>query len=373
MSKLQGEKIVSLAVRDAVKPRGVLGIGRGLDDPRSCELADDGTPHARWRRVAPWRSYPSMRSAVHAQSIMRSPSLNVGAAHPEHQSDDNAADRSGPRRQNVAEPPDPSGLWLRLSRRRRRVSRISRSLRRRSLRLTVPAAAGASGKGKNSGPRRNVSQVAGSTALTVANEIVAEIDGTLTDAQADELARRHGLARLQSQNFPLIGATIGLFRITDRRSVETVSREFAADAGVRSVQPNFRYVLQDQKAAPTEGDPAQYALAKAPAARGAHAGARRQHHRRRDRFRHRCQASGTRGCDCGQLRCARQQGRSACPRHRRCRRDRGACAADGKRAGGADSGDPRFQHTRQRARKARPSCCSRGSTTPPRMARRSSI
>ena len=59
----------------------------------------------------------------------------------------------------------------------------------------------------------------------VANEIVAEIDGALSDAQADELARRHGLARLQSQNFPLIGATIGLFRITDRRSVETVSRE----------------------------------------------------------------------------------------------------------------------------------------------------
>ena len=77
---------------------------------------------------------------------------------------------------------------------------------------------------------------------TVANEIVAEIDGSLSDAQADELARRHGLARLQSQNFPLIGATIGLFRITDRRSVEAASREFATEAGVRSVQPNFRYV-----------------------------------------------------------------------------------------------------------------------------------
>ena len=82
------------------------------------------------------------------------------------------------------------------------------------------------------------------------------------DAQADELARRHGLARLQSQNFPLIGSTIGLFRITDRRSVEAVSREFATEAGVRSVQPNFRYVLQEQKAELTEGDPAQYAVAK---------------------------------------------------------------------------------------------------------------
>ncbi|WP_440638726.1 S8 family serine peptidase [Bradyrhizobium sp. PUT101] len=96
-----------------------------------------------------------------------------------------------------------------------------------------------------------------------ANEFVAEIDGTLSVTEADELARRHGLARVASENFPLIGATFGLFRITDGRPAETVRREFAADGSVRSVQPNFRYVLQDQKSSvPVEGDPAQYALAK---------------------------------------------------------------------------------------------------------------
>jgi len=121
---------------------------------------------------------------------------------------------------------------------------------------------GASGKGKNGGPRRNVLRTADANLHTVANEIVAEIDGALTDAQADAMARRHGLARLRSQNFPLVGATIGLFRITDRRPVETVSREFAAEANVHSVQANFRYLLQDQKVVATEGDPAQYALAK---------------------------------------------------------------------------------------------------------------
>ena len=38
-------------------------------------------------------------------------------------------------------------------------------------------------------------------------------------------------------------------------------REFAAAAGVRNVDFNFRYYLQQQKT-PTEGDPAQYAVAK---------------------------------------------------------------------------------------------------------------
>jgi hypothetical protein len=120
-------------------------------------------------------------------------------------------------------------------------------------------------KGRVSRPRRDVAQ----TALdqrTVANEIVAEIDGSLSNVQADELARRHGLVRLESQNFPLIGGTIGLFRVTDRRPLETARREFATEAGVRSAQPNFRYILQDnlqaRKAALTEGDPAQYALPK---------------------------------------------------------------------------------------------------------------
>jgi subtilisin family serine protease len=116
---------------------------------------------------------------------------------------------------------------------------------------------GASGKAKNNGPRRNVAQTVPNQ-RSIANEIVAEIDGPLTDA----LARRHGLARLDSQNFPLVGATIGLFRVTNRRSIETVSRELATEATVRSVQPNFRYILQEQTALPTEGDPAQYALAK---------------------------------------------------------------------------------------------------------------
>jgi subtilisin family serine protease len=116
-------------------------------------------------------------------------------------------------------------------------------------------------KNKKGGPGQDAPQAA-LNPRTVTGELVAELDGSLSDAQADELARRHRLERIGSQNFPLIGSTIGLFRIVDRRPVEMVSREVAAEAGVRSVQLNFRYLLQDQKAVLTEGDPAQYANVK---------------------------------------------------------------------------------------------------------------
>jgi hypothetical protein len=107
------------------------------------------------------------------------------------------------------------------------------------------------------GPRRSTARAAVSPRY-LSDQIIAEVD----TAQADELARRHRLTRIGSQELPFIGSAMSLFRITDRRSVENVRTELAADASVRSVQLNFRYVLQDQKSVLTEGDPAQYALAK---------------------------------------------------------------------------------------------------------------
>jgi hypothetical protein len=201
-------------------------------------------------------------SAVQAQSIMRSPNINVGSRIPSI----SVTPRINP---NVA------GTAV------TRIGRASPNLRTyppcsyayrdsdgqcRDQAVTSAdggSSGGGSLKGKRNGPRRNVAQTTLNLSA-VTGELVAEMDGALTDAQADAWARRHGLVRRESQNFPIVGATIGLFRITDRRSFETVSRELATDAaaGVRSVQPNFRYFLQDQKVALTEGDPAQYALLK---------------------------------------------------------------------------------------------------------------
>ncbi|MBR0718288.1 S8 family serine peptidase [Bradyrhizobium liaoningense] len=134
--------------------------------------------------------------------------------------------------------------------------------------IDQPNAGGDGGSGKTgkksagNGRRNNTTQAAVNL-RTFANEFVAEMDVRTSPADADEFARRHGLTRLALENFPLIGATFGLFRIADGRPYDTVRREIVADGSVRSLQENFRYVLQDQKAGvPTEGDPAQYALAK---------------------------------------------------------------------------------------------------------------
>lgn len=235
-------------------------------------------------------------AALHAQSIMRSPNLNIGPRI--SRINPNIAGRVNPNavgRAAAAASVGRTGPSISTSNVGPRISvSTARSVPHIGVRSTLPylhtspnlyplcddlggdaacgyqqTAAGDGGgnaavKSKARGPRRNVAQAA-LNQRPVASEIVAEIDGALSDAQADELARRHGLVRLQSQNFPLIGATVGLFRVTDRRPLETARGELATEAGVRSAQPNFRYVLQEQKQdqkAVTEGDPAQYALAK---------------------------------------------------------------------------------------------------------------
>jgi len=118
-------------------------------------------------------------------------------------------------------------------------------------------------KGKNNSSNKTP-QIA-TNLRAVPRELVAEIDSKLSTADADALARRYGLERIASQEFRLIGSTIGLFRIIDQRPVDSVRRDFAADSSVKSVQLNFRYVLmdqKDQKRGETEGDAAQYAVAQ---------------------------------------------------------------------------------------------------------------
>jgi subtilisin family serine protease len=217
-------------------------------------------------------------SRVHAQSIMRAPNLNVGARVPTI----NPSVGAG----TIARmPPAGGGSTLRtgpqtgVQSARSTISnaRLSsgpacqyafRGPDGECSARPVTSTGGGKGTskgasaGKGGGKQPNNSAQAAINLRAVPNELVAEIDGALSPAAADELARRHGLERIASQNFPLLGGTIGLFRIVDRRPLDTVRRELAADASVRSVQLNFRYFLQDQKKTSSEGDASQYAVAQ---------------------------------------------------------------------------------------------------------------
>jgi len=201
--------------------------------------------------ILPFASFEG--STAHAQSIMRTPSINIQSRIPSI----TTITRIDPGRAVT-------GLGGASSRIRPGCGYAYRESSGDCSDQPVASGDGG-GAGRGSGKKgskdtgRNTAQNALSSRV---NELVAEVDGAQSDAQVDALARRHGLMRLESQNFPLVGATIGLFRITNRKTVEAVSRELGADRSFRLVQPNFRYVLQDQNAEPIEGDPAQYANAK---------------------------------------------------------------------------------------------------------------
>jgi subtilisin family serine protease len=191
-------------------------------------------------------------SAASAQSAMRGPSINsinVGPRAPNLNINPNINPNIGPSINPTVRyspnlnydggPPD-------------------QSPRRVKLRESGPPDSSNSSVGKT---KKNVLTVADSR--FVAREIVIEVDGNPTDAEADIIARRHRLTRVQSQNFPLIGSTMFRWRIPDNRSVNAVVRELVADNTIKSAQPNYRFTLQQAAvSALAEGDPAQYALAK---------------------------------------------------------------------------------------------------------------
>ncbi|MFZ1173801.1 MAG: S8 family serine peptidase [Bradyrhizobium sp.] len=188
-------------------------------------------------------------SAALAQSIMRSPSLNISSRVP-------SIDRSMPRID-----PNLAG---------RGVMGLGNNIRFQPSCTAADRDSGncsgdvttSSNSRKNGKKAGNSSSDASLASRAITNEIVAEIDGTLSEAQVDALARRHGLRRIESRNFELIGVTIGLFRITGGKTLEAASRQFAQDGSVRSLQPNFRYTLQGESAGAAEGDPAKYPQAE---------------------------------------------------------------------------------------------------------------
>lgn len=90
------------------------------------------------------------------------------------------------------------------------------------------------------------------------NEVVIEVAGRPSQAQVEALARRHRLNREESQVFNLTGTTMFRWTIPDGRNVATVVRSLEQDPSILSVQPNYRYMLQQQQT--RTGDGIQYAV-----------------------------------------------------------------------------------------------------------------
>jgi subtilisin family serine protease len=103
------------------------------------------------------------------------------------------------------------------------------------------------------------SRAAAADPTYVPNEVLIEITGQPTDAQVQDIAKRHKLRRVQSQHIALLNTTFYRWRIPDGRSVDTVVKQLSADRGIASVQRNSIFRLQDEQAAKP---PFQYALAK---------------------------------------------------------------------------------------------------------------
>ena len=103
----------------------------------------------------------------------------------------------------------------------------------------------------------------------VPDEVLIEVASSTSPQAINALQRRHRLTQVEQQTFQLAGTTLYRWRIPDRRSVANVVRSLQGEAAVASVQPNYLFTLQNEaqpqdedKSPASEGDPAQYELAK---------------------------------------------------------------------------------------------------------------
>jgi subtilisin family serine protease len=93
-----------------------------------------------------------------------------------------------------------------------------------------------------------------------AHEVLVETAPGASPAAIAEIARRHGLVEVETRSLALIGVSLRLWRIPDRRDVATVTRELGTESALSRAQPNYLYrPVEDSSEAAA---PEQYSLAK---------------------------------------------------------------------------------------------------------------
>jgi subtilisin family serine protease len=124
---------------------------------------------------------------------------------------------------------------------------------------------GASGGGSNAtssggGNNRGTTPVAQSDQPYVSNEVIIAFALNTAPQAIDQFARRYDLTQVETQNFPLIGASLYRWRVGGNRTVGSVISAAGSENIVASIQPNYFFALQDEMPAATRGDASQYVL-----------------------------------------------------------------------------------------------------------------
>ena len=132
-----------------------------------------------------------------------------------------------------------------------------------------PPLSGTGGNGVNNGNNGYLNARGGLPApgeqRFVPDEVITEFSANTSPQTINRIARRLELTQLETQSFPLIGATLYRWRVGGGRSALSAVSELGNQGAVASVQPNYMFSLQQdaaQTSGGTQGDPAQYVLSK---------------------------------------------------------------------------------------------------------------
>jgi hypothetical protein len=80
----------------------------------------------------------------------------------------------------------------------------------------------------------------------VADHVIIQFSANMSPQAIDQIARRYNLTQLESRNFPLIGATLSLWRVGGRRSLTSVIGGLQNEPLVASAQRDQVFTLQQQ-------------------------------------------------------------------------------------------------------------------------------
>jgi len=83
----------------------------------------------------------------------------------------------------------------------------------------------------------------------IPDEILTEFSPSPSPQLVERIARRYRLTQIASENFSLLDSTVYRWRIEDGRSAAQVLRSLERERAVASVQPNYIFVMQDEKPA----------------------------------------------------------------------------------------------------------------------------